>query len=56
MTEEFKPFKCPYCGLEVQKGDLHGEMMTRGKLRGTPTVIVTCRIVREYTVEVEVKE
>lgn len=43
-------FPCPYCTLIVQKGDTHAHSIIRKNLKDTPTITVTCMVVRTFGV------
>lgn len=51
-------FPCPYCGVEVRSGDKHAQIIEKKNLKDTPTIIVTCMLVRIFAVtckEIETK-
>jgi len=55
-AQEFIPFPCPYCGVTVEAGDKHAEVITRKNLRGMPTVIVTCILTRTFGLQLKTVE
>lgn len=48
--ENLDYFICQYCKIGVRPGDFHAQEIVKKNLKDKLTIIVTCKVVREYQI------